>query len=98
MEEREGRESTGDQENPRGSLKCYQPLGLFFLSRLSRFVRLRRGVNFSSEGGRKAFYRNLLSKAIYSTYEDCRQLGLSEDANALLNAGIQTSKVQPQNP
>lgn len=57
---------------------CRQPE--FFLRRLRRLVALDRDPDLTDQE------RRLVRKAIYSTYLDCRALGVGEEARALLSA------------
>ena len=58
----------------------YSALQLHFLRRLQRFLRVRseQGSQLNAEGVR------LLDRAIYSTYCDCVDLGISAEAQQLL--------------
>jgi hypothetical protein len=63
-------------------IRPYSELQLFFLLRLERFLRVRRehaALSTSSD-----WWAKLLSKAIYSTYCDCIEEGVGEDARKLL--------------
>lgn len=59
----------------------YSSLQLHFLRRLNRLLRLRyeQGTQLNSEGVR------LLDRAIYATYCDCVDLGISGEAQQLLH-------------
>lgn len=62
-------------------IKPYSEVQLFFLLRLERLLRIRRehaALSISSD-----WWAKLLSKAIYSTYCDCIELGVGEDARNL---------------
>ena len=69
---------------PTGSsgLKSYSALQLFFLMRLSYLVR-RRKEELASLDPSQWKYR-LLHKALYSTYCDCVEEGVGEEAKVLL--------------
>lgn len=58
----------------------YSPLQLHYLRRLNRLLRLRyeQGTQLNGEGVR------LLDRAIYSTFCDCLDLGVSGRAQELL--------------
>jgi len=62
-------------------LRPYQPLQVFFLLRLGRLLRLRQNVAGSAEAAE--WLMRLLGKAIYSTYRDCLEIGVGDDARAL---------------
>lgn len=59
----------------------YNPLQLLYLLRLARLLRLR-----TEHMGLlcPAWKWTLISKAEWSTYQDCVRLGLEEDANKLM--------------
>lgn len=64
------------------SLKSYSPTQLFFLMRLSYLQRQRREcVNVLDTGD---WRMRLLDKALYSTYQDCVNAGVSGEAKLLL--------------
>lgn len=58
----------------------YSPLQFYFLRRLHRLLRLRQeqGSDLNGEGVR------LIDRAIYSTYCDCSDVGVVEEAQKLL--------------
>lgn len=62
------------------SESSYSPLQLYFLRRLNRLLRLRQeqGAELNGEGVR------LADRAIYSTYCDCCDVGVAEEAQKLL--------------
>ena len=72
------------------ALKSYSNLQMFFLVRLGHLLRLRRewAGKLSSEHWRL----RLLDKAIYSTYQDCLEQGLSADTKALFDRERQTTE------
>ena len=74
--------SIEERGNERQSkIKPYSELQLFFLLRLERLLRVRRehmALSASSD-----WWAKLLNKAIYSTYCDCIELGVGEDARSL---------------
>jgi hypothetical protein len=53
----------------------------FFLGRLERLHAIRTGQNPDLEPWQNA----LLSRAIYSTYRDCLDLGLADEAQSLVD-------------
>ena len=63
-------------------LKSYSALQLFFLMRLSYLVRRRKEELASLDPSHWKF--KLLNKALYSTYWDCVQEGIGEEAKVLL--------------
>ncbi len=72
-------EERRNERNPR--IKPYTEVQLFFLLRLERLLRIRRehaALSHSSD-----WWAKLLNKAIYSTYCDCIELGVGEDARSL---------------
>ncbi len=64
------------------SLKSYSPTQLFFLMRLSYLQRQRREcVNVLENAD---WRMRLLNKALYSTYQDCVEAGVGNEAKLLL--------------
>ncbi len=78
-----GRAEEGNQGllPPLGEEERYSPLQLHFLQRLNRLLRLRyeQGSQLNGEGVR------LLDRAIYSTYCDAVDLGVTMEAQKLLH-------------
>ncbi len=65
-----------------GGLRSYTPIQLFLLTRLASLVRQRREfINMLDAGDWK---RKLLDKALYSTYLDCVEQGVGDEAKGLL--------------
>jgi hypothetical protein len=65
-----------------GGLRSYTPIQLFLLTRLASLVRQRREfINMLDAGDWK---RKLLDKALYSTYLDCIEQGVGDEAKGLL--------------
>ncbi len=64
------------------SLKSYSPTQLFFLMRLSYLVRRRKEELASLDPSHWKF--KLLNKALYSTYQDCVEAGVGNEAKLLL--------------
>jgi len=64
-------------------IKPYSEVQLFFLLRLERLLRVRR--DHAAISNSNDWWAKLLSKAIYSTYCDCIELGVGEDARSLLS-------------
>jgi hypothetical protein len=65
-----------------GGLRSYTPIQLFLLTRLASLVRQRREfINMLDAGDWK---RRLLDKALYSTYLDCVEQGVGDEAKGLL--------------
>ncbi|HEX2922823.1 MAG TPA: hypothetical protein VHS06_05950 [Chloroflexota bacterium] len=76
--------SIGDRRIGRqGRVKPYSEVQLFFLLRLERLLRVRR--EHAALSTSNDWWAKLLSKAIYSTYCDCIELGVGEDARSLLS-------------
>jgi len=74
-------ESVGNGAATRSERHSYTPLELFFLGRLERFLRLRRQHRMNELPPELV---KLLDKAILSTYRDCLQLGIGEEARRIL--------------
>ena len=72
-------EERRSDERPR--LKPYSDVQLFFLLRLDRLLRVRR--EHTTLANSSDWWAKLLSKAIYSTYCDCIELDVGEDARSL---------------
>lgn len=65
-----------------GGLRSYSPTQLFFLTRLSWLLRQRRElVNTLDSNDYRA---KLLNKGLYSTFLDCAEEGVGDEAKALL--------------
>lgn len=74
--------STGEQRSDRQArIKPYTEVQLFFLLRLERLLRVRR--EHAALSSSNDWWAKLLNKAIYSTYCDCIELGVGEDARTL---------------
>jgi hypothetical protein len=71
---------TGSRSGRKGSAPKY--LQRFFLQRLDHVVSVRREHAASLEVAE--FDLRLLDKAVYSTYCDCLDLGIGDDARAIL--------------
>jgi len=65
-----------------GGLRSYTPTQLFFLTRLSWLIRQRRELINTLD--QNDFRRKLLDKALYSTFLDCTDDGLGDEAKSLL--------------
>ena len=65
-----------------GGLRSYTPTQLFFLTRLSWLVRQRRELINTLDAG--DWHRKLLDKALYSTFLDCMEEGVGDEAKGLL--------------
>lgn len=63
-------------------VRPYTEVQLFFLLRLERLLRLRR--EHAALSNSSDWWSKLLSKAIYSTYCDCIEQAVGEDARKLL--------------
>jgi len=71
----------GQRGERQGRIKPYTEVQLFFLLRLERLLRVRR--EHSALANSNDWWGKLLNKAIYSTYCDCIELGVGEDARSL---------------
>ncbi len=67
---------------PSNSLKSYAPTQLFFLMRLSYLQRQRRECANVLDGN--DYRMRLLHKALYSTFQDCVNEGVGEEAKLLI--------------
>ena len=65
-----------------GGLRSYTPTQLFFLTRLSWLVRQRRELINTLDSG--DWHRKLLDKGLYSTFLDCMEEGVGDEAKGLL--------------
>ena len=66
----------------RGGLKSYSPIQLFFLWRLSYLQKQRREVMNVLDGN--DWRMRGLNKALYSTYRDCVESNVGEEARLLI--------------
>ena len=66
----------------RGGLKSYTPLQLFFLWRLSFLQKQRR--EYTNVLDANSWQMRGLNKALYSTYRDCVEEGVGEEAKLLI--------------
>ena len=65
-----------------GGLRSYSPTQLFFLTRLSWLIRQRRElINTLDVSDYRA---KLLNKGLYSTFLDCAEEGVGDEAKNLL--------------
>src|SRR5919205_655290 len=64
------------------NLKSYSPTQLHFLMRLSHLQRQRRDMVNVADGN--DWHMRLVNKALYSTYRDCEELGVGEEARLLM--------------
>ncbi len=67
---------------PGGGLKAYTPLQTLFLLRLQGLITKRQQHVAGPDAG--DWRMRLLDKALYSTYRDCVELGLADEARGLL--------------
>ncbi len=73
-----------------GNLKSYSPTQLHFLMRLSHLQRQRREtVNLLDAGD---WRMRLIHKALYSTFCDCEELGVGEEAKLLMAQQAQATE------
>jgi hypothetical protein len=70
---------------PQGSganLKSYSPTQLFFLMRLSYLQRQRRDTQNLMDA--TDWRMRLINKALYSTFRDCEEQGVGQEARLLM--------------
>ncbi len=78
------------QQGSTANLKSYSPTQLHFLMRLSHLQRQRREtVNLLDQGD---WRMRLIHKALYSTFRDCEELGVGDEAKLLMVQGEQTTE------
>lgn len=65
-----------------GGLKSYSPLQLFFLWRLSHLQKQRRETMNVLDAN--DWRMRALNKALYSTYRDCLEAGVGDEAKLLI--------------
>ncbi len=70
------------------NLKSYSPTQLHFLMRLSHLQRQRRDMVNVADGN--DWHLRLVNKALYSTYRDCEDLGVGEEARAAARVDLHT--------
>ncbi len=76
------RQDTGTESQQEGrGARPYSPVQLLFLLRLSRLLRQRQ--EYMNVLAPEDWRMRLLNKAIYSTYCDCLEQGIGDDAKAL---------------
>jgi len=63
------------------NLRAYNALQAMFLSRLVRLLRQRR--DYANVLGATDWRMKLLNKAIYSTFCDCLEVGVADEARTL---------------
>lgn len=71
----------GQEEIEMPSERDYNALQSLFLSRLVRLLRQRR--DYATVLGADDWRMKLVNKAIYSTFCDCLELGVADEARAL---------------
>jgi hypothetical protein len=69
-------------QSKRGGLKSYTQLQLFFLWRLSYLQKQRRETTNVLDGN--DWRMRGLNKALYSTYRDCVEEGVGDEAKLLI--------------
>ena len=67
---------------PAATSSPIRPTQLHFLMRLSHLQRQRRDMVNVADGG--DWHMRLVNKALYSTYRDCEDLGVGEEARLLM--------------
>ncbi|MPZ15985.1 MAG: hypothetical protein GEU73_16445 [Chloroflexi bacterium] len=65
-----------------GGLRSYTPMQLFLLTRLASLIRQRRELVNTLDPSDSRM--KLLNKALYSTFLDCAEEGVGDDAKNLL--------------
>ena len=73
-----------------GGLRSYTPTQLFFMTRLSWLIRQRRELINTLD--QTAWQRRLLDKALYSTFLDCTEEGVGDEAKNLLAQQAQNAE------
>jgi hypothetical protein len=66
------------------NLKSYSPTQLHFLMRLSHLQRQRRDMVGVADANGSDWHMRLVNKALYSTFRDCEDLGVGEEARLLM--------------
>jgi len=66
------------------NLKSYSPTQLHFLMRLSHLQRQRRDMVNVADASGADWHLRLVNKALYSTFRDCEDLGVGEEARLLM--------------
>src|SRR5260370_41837013 len=66
------------------NLKSYRPTQLHLLMRLSHLQRQRRDMVSVADGNGTDWHMRLVNKALYSTFRDCEDLGVGEEARLLM--------------
>ena len=77
------KDSMALSEDDLPKLRSYKAVQVFFLLRLGLMLRLRQNTPSTYEAGN--WHGRMLNKAVYSTYRDCVELGLEDDAHALFS-------------
>lgn len=74
-------DTTNESQHESRGARPYSPVQLLFLLRLARLLRQRQEyINVLTPNDWRL---RLLNKAIYSTYCDCLEQGIGDDAKAL---------------
>lgn len=84
-EKRRSGETTAAPGGSASKVTSHSALQSFFLLRLGRLLRLKQ--LYSGLSGQEEWVPKLLNKAIYSTYCDCLEQGVTDDARALIDKG-----------
>lgn len=90
-------ENTGPELGSESKMpvRSYNDLQLFFLMRLARLLRQKREYTVSEKGNTPEEWRlRLFNKTIYSTFRDCVDQGVGEDARLLFQQEASTSTFQ----
>ena len=83
------RQDLADRREASGGFGRHTPTQAFFLARLQDFIVRRQQ---SPEGEGKEWQSRLLDKALYSTYCDCLDLGLGDEAREQLRRHRQAQR------
>ena len=72
--------------------QVYSDVQCHFLSRLYRLETIRKDLTAGSEGDPQTL--RLISYAMYSTFRDCSEHGVSAEAREILNLGLSEEPVE----
>lgn len=88
--EAQWQDQKNESQHDGGGVRPYSPVQLLFLLRLARLLRQRQEyLNVVSPDD---WRMRLLNKAIYSTYCDCLEQGIGDDAKALFERDKATNR------
>lgn len=83
-------ETTNDALQESRGARPYSPVQLLFLLRLARLLRQKQ--EYTNVLPANDWRLRLLNKAIYSTYCDCIEQGIGDDAKALFERDKATNR------